>query len=123
MNHRFLWLLVAVFPITCLAVFVFGDGPALALARLLSWAGPSFQGRVVSLWWVPVLLLGLIHQLWFAAEPLFNRTISGALRRLAWAIANLLAWPLAVPIYLWVCTDRLSGPNNSFKPNPLRGSA
>lgn len=92
----------------------------LAKANALSVGGWCFFSLTIAalLWWLEVQLIAA-GILGFVAATLFHAFTS--------YFRTTNVWPVVDQITDWDAVERLaghrSGPNSSFKPNPLRGSA
>ena len=110
MARKLFWFLVASAPALLILVLGVLDGVSDAV-----WDPTSFfmhaPRRValwlISYWWVFLLFIFALHWLGFSLAPLLNRRLSAVWKRIVWAVCNFLLWPLAPPIYLWFCTNRL----------------
>ena len=105
MLRRVFWFAAALFPGMFLPLFGIWE-PASWFAH-----APLKVARwLLAYWWLPVLMLLALHWLCFSLAPLFNKKIAVVWKKTAWAVGNFLLWPLAPPLYLWFCTDRLREP-------------
>jgi uncharacterized BrkB/YihY/UPF0761 family membrane protein len=104
MQRNVLWIFVALVPIAILLMFAFGE-EAISNALLPT---STSHGDIVlwlySYWWLILMAVSLVHMLFFIVHALGNRRL-GWSRRLLWAVANLIAWPISALLYVWFCSN------------------
>jgi len=107
-------------------------GAALPLSQFVPWLSAhglnvplllqqATSSHIAAFAWADVLISGIVVAVFVLAE---GRKL--AMRRLWLPLSCLVVGPsLALPLFLFLRERHLAaaGPNNSFKPNPLRGSA
>ena len=111
MLKRIMWVVIAFGPAILLVLAgMFGD--ALVGAPLSALPNSSITAWIFKWWWLTLLIILLVYQLAFTAHPLVTRTPRNLVTRAAWTAANFFASPIAVPLYLWFCTNHLRSDSN-----------
>jgi len=113
MLNRIVWAVIALGPVGLLVLAgAFGD--ELVAAPLSALPNNFITAWLFKWWWLVLLAILLAYQLAFTAYPFVARTPKSLFARTSWAAANFFAFPIAVPLYLWFCSNRLrSNPNQS----------
>jgi hypothetical protein len=104
MLRKMLWLVFSLFPVLSFAaIFAARDLPDLPVWRSLLLMGvpAAVVEGVRSHWWITFVGLVAAHYCFFIVHPLFSRR--GWKLKGAWAVSNLLFYPMAPPIYALIC--------------------
>jgi hypothetical protein len=106
MLRRTLWFVFSLFPVLSFALIFAARDPAdLPVWQALLSAGVpvAIVEDIKSHWWVTFVGLVAVHYILFIVHPFFNRVVNGWRRKCAWAVSNLLFYPIAQPIYALLC--------------------
>jgi uncharacterized BrkB/YihY/UPF0761 family membrane protein len=106
MQRNVFWMFLALLPAAIFLIFAFADEAINEALIPTSTSHGDLAIWLYSYWWLILMVLLLVHMLFFIAHALGNKRL-GWSRRLLWSLANLIVWPLSAPLYVWFC------PNNT----------
>jgi len=111
MLNRIVWVVIALGPAVLLVLAgAFGD--QLVAVPLSALPNSPITIWLFKWWWLALITVLLVHQVAFTAYPFATRTPTNLVARASWAAANFFASPIAVPLYLWFCTNHLRTTHN-----------
>lgn len=105
MRRSVFWGFLALVPLAGFLILLIGDSTLSRIAWSSSQSHSSAIAWILGYWWLPPMVLMSLHQIFFFLHALTNKRLD-LVRRLLWALANLIVWPFCCSFVYMVLLER-----------------